>query len=1308
MSGLLDTFTSYVPTLTLRRLAANPAPITEPVSEEFSAAILLADIAGFTTLAEDASRGEGGLGSEDLSRVLNDYFSQLIAIITEHGGDVVKFAGDGLLAIWTPSPAKAAGNGENPLRAATLCAAQCALVAQKELHNYEISEEIHLAMRLGIGVGDAFSVHLGGVFGRWEFLIAGDSVVQVSRAEKRAQPGQAALSPEAWALVKEACEGAPLAEGGAQLIRVREPVAPQPLSLPALDPQAEFALRAYIPGAILARLMAGQGAPGGKGETRAERPDWLAELRRVTVLFINLPDLDYRLPVEEAQTIMRALQGALYHYEGSVNKLSVDEKGVTLIAGMGLPPLAHEDDAVRAIQVALDIRNRLQGLKVRSAIGIASGQVFCGSIGSEARREYTMIGDVVNLAARLMQSASATGDILVSAAAYQAAQARIAFEPLPPVMLKGKAQPINVYRPIGEKKVAIRPQSALVGRVAERDALAAGIQTLLRGETGSNVFIIEGEAGIGKSRLVEEVRRYADAMGVTTYTGSSDAVEKATLYRAWRPIFVQMLDINLFDDPEKLRRHIRLALGPRMILRLAPLLRDVLGVDFPDNETTAPMTSQARAEAIRTLLIQLLQASITRSPKVLILEDAHWMDSASWALALAVSQQVRPLMLVIASRPLTEPLPPEYTRLLQVGNLRHLKLGPLDVEDTLALVCQRLGVATLPEQVAVLIKEKAEGNPFFSEELAYALRDAGLIQVVEGECQVAANVEDLRTLQFPDTVQGVITSRIDRLSAPQQLTLKVASVIGRVFAYRTLRSIHPIEEDKPQLADYLRTLEKLDLTPLNTPEPELAYIFKHIITQEVAYNMMLHAQRRELHRAVAEWYERVRADDLSALQPVLAHHWSRAEAWPKAVEYSIAAGDGAVRLFAHLEARQHYALALECLTHLPLTDESRRQRVDTLTKLVSVTWVADDPERNQARLAEAEELLKELPGPDGRPGSDRLRLARVHYWLGRLHYLRNAPREAIGYYRQVIAVAKEFGDEELLAIPSSFIGQAMFVQGHAGKARPMLAQAIQPFEKSGNWAEWVRAVGFHGMSITALGQPQEGLAETLRGLTYSLEKNFPTGVALSRIYLAVNYMFANDLPHMLEEARACIAASEQSGDRLLAYLGYGFLGLAYCRLGDHQSAAAGMAQSMTTGKSLGGRLILADWFAAVEAEVALVGGQYEPAIALAEKVVAAAQAGGGIFAEGMAQRVWGRALAQLDPPQWDAAEAHLAAAVQAFETGELMLELARARVAWGQVCAGRGDPAAAREHLAKAAAQFETSGLKEEWERTQAVINELK
>jgi len=889
---LLETLTSYVPTLITRRLMADPTALTKPTSERFQAAVLFADISGFTALTERLAQ-RGPAGAEELTRLLNDYFGQLVDRIIEYGGDVVKFAGDALLALWLVDT-----DDEN-LADVTLRAAECALAVQALLINYQTPTGQALLLRIGLGAGELLALQLGGRRDRWEFLVAGQALEQVNLAEHHAQPGQVVLSQEAWALVAQKGQAERLQAGTVHLTAVDDPVIRTIPTLPVeVEAAQEAALRLYIPGAIRDRLTAGQSG-------------WLGELRPVTVLFVNLPDLTAKTPLAEAQTVIVSLQEIIYHYEGSINKLSVDDKGTSLIAALGLPPLAHEDDPARAVQVALAIHATLNELNFRCAIGVTTGRVFCGVVGSPKRREYTMIGDVVNLSARLMQAAlrSQEAFILCDEATYLAAQSQITFQTLTPIRVKGKANLIPIYRPLStlNSPLPYHAKSALVGRTAESELFAVRLQALLGG-TGS-LIIIEGEAGIGKSRLVEELSDQALAKGVTTLIGAADAIEKSTPYYAWRAVFKQLFD--LFSLPQEAwRTHIErvLTIIPNL-LPLAPLLGTVLALDWPDNELTSQMSGEGRANKTYDLLVGLLQQRASPGGLLLIIEDAHWLDSASWALLRLVQRDVQPLLLVMATRPIPEPVPPEYSKLLANGHL--LRLEALPTVDALTLVCQRLGVKALPEPVAELLRVKAEGHPFFSEELAYALRDANIIKIEGEQCHLAVDSNTLPLYKFPDSLQGVITSRIDRLTPQQQLTLKVASVIGRVFDVQLLREVHPIDNDKDQLDDYLYILARLDITPLDTPEPELAYIFKHIITQEVAYNLMAFAQRRKLHQAIAEWLEQTHAHNLQPYYPLLAHHWHKAKEGlhqtdpyliEKALTYLAKAGEQALDNAAYREA----------------------------------------------------------------------------------------------------------------------------------------------------------------------------------------------------------------------------------------------------------------------------------------------------------------------------------------------------------------------------------------------------------------------
>jgi class 3 adenylate cyclase/tetratricopeptide (TPR) repeat protein len=884
------TLSSYVAASAARRLVGRQEALREPVGEQLNAVVLFADISGFTALTERlAQTGPGGV--EELTELLNGCFGELVRLVADYGGDVVRFAGDALLALWP---------GEADLPAVTARAAHCGLAMQQVLHASEPAAGTRLSVRVGIGAGQVSAAHLGGVRSRWEFVVGGPAITQACGAEQLARPGDVVLSPEAFDPVRDLCAGERVAVGTGQAVALRatmvQPIAATapPTSGPVQE-VAEAALRGYVPGAILARLDAGQSA-------------WLSELRHISVLFLRLPDLDEitAATLWQANDLVRAVQETLYEYEGSVNKLGVDDKGATMVAAFGLPPVAHEDDPVRAVQAALGIQAQLVRRGVRYAIGLATGRVFCGSVGSDRRREYTMIGRVVNLAARLMQTAP--DDIVCDAATRQAAEAKLAFEALPPRRVRGVTEPIAVFRPGGHRRAraASRP---LVGRAHERGLLIERLEALGHGQGGT--ILLEGDAGIGKSRLVDDLVAQAGGQPVRTLVGTADAINSTTPYHAWRPVFESLFEIADVSEPEARRSCVLDRLGGRPDLeRLAPLLGDVLPLDLPADEIVGQLEGQVRGDNTRRLLLGILRAASEEQPLLIVVEDAHWCDSSSWALVWLVCQRIPSALLVLALRPLAEPIPAEYERLRQARGSQQLRLDPLPADDVAALVGQRLGVTSVPERVADLIGEHAGGNPFFSEELAYSLRDTGIITVTNGSCRIAPGA-DLQALSLPDTVQGVVLTRIDRLAPPQQLTLKVASVIGRSFAHRLLHDIHPITADRPSLPGQLDSLQRRSLVLLEAPDPQLAWMFKHMITRDVAYDLMVRAQRRTLHRAVAEWYERHHQAELPRFYPLLAYHWSRTDVAAKAVQFQGLAGERALASGAYREAVLFLAAALE-------------------------------------------------------------------------------------------------------------------------------------------------------------------------------------------------------------------------------------------------------------------------------------------------------------------------------------------------------------------------------------------------------------
>lgn len=901
MTEQIDILASYVPDIVVRRLLQDPTPIAKPQIDRFPAAVIFIDISGFTILTETLVKS-GPDGLETLTAILNAYFGQIVDLILKYGGDVLKFAGDALLAVWPVQEA------DQTLQNQTLQACQCALVIQEFSQSYTATSDVSLALRIGIGAGDVAIAHVGGVYKRWEHAITGAPLGQIRLTQSLAKPGQVILSPEVLPLVQYQCIGSTIDNRCWHLTALSKVDLPAKVSPTELPADLAAGLKAYIPGAILDRLEAGQ-------------REWLSEYRLLTLLFINLPDLNANTVLEQSQRIMQTLQSSLYRFEGSINKISVDDKGATLVAALGMPPFAHEDDADRGVRAALEMQTKLKGLGWRCSIGITTGNVFCGIVGSSRRREYTVIGDIVNLAARLMQSAQ--DNILCDPTTYTAARRRLAFTALPPLNLKGIKQPIVVYQPLGALKQQQHSTRTLVGCQRERQHLLELAQILQFDQQGGTA-ILEGEAGIGKSQVVLNFLEWCQTQDLPFVVGAGDAIEKFTPYFAWRPIFTQILQLEPLLNAADRRQCILDLLGTRDdLIALTPLLNFISGLDFPETPITQQMKGQVRADNTRNILLHLLQMGLAQESHIIILEDAHWLDSASWALTLAVHQQALPILCVIATRPLAEPWPEDYTQLLETEQTKYLRLRGLTRHETQQFVSQQLEVAHLPQPVSEFVYAKAEGHPLFSEELAYSLRDNGFIHIEQEQCQLTVPDQRLEGLDLPNTLQGLITSRIDRLLPPQQLMLKVASVIGRNFRGDLLEAIYPLAADKERLPEHLDSLQRLELIVLDTPSPNLGYLFRHIMTQEVAYHLLVFSQRRELHRAIATWYEQTYTDDLATVYTLLAYHWQQAEITEKATHYLEQAGEQALQGGAYQEAVAFFSQVLAL--HTPKAQVPRMQ-----------------------------------------------------------------------------------------------------------------------------------------------------------------------------------------------------------------------------------------------------------------------------------------------------------------------------------------------------------------------------------------------
>ena len=865
--ALSEAFAAFVPPLLIERIACDRPPFGQPFASEFEGAVLFTDITGFTGLTErlDAS---GPDGVERLSTHLNAYFSRLIRIVEEHGGTVAKFAGDALMAVW---PA-----GDGGVHDSARNAAHCAWEIVVALDGPGPEAGARLSVKASVGTGCVVHAILGGVGGRWVSMIGGGAVEDARAAMKQCGPGSVTLAAAAIECAGGAVQVEPLRDGFGRVLAVSANNARMPRDANAALPDDAWLL-AHIPTAVLDRIAAGHAG-------------WMAEFRRVSVLFVHVPDVELRTAanLDAVQCAVAAIQTEIARCGGAVDDTGEDHSGLVVLAAFGLPGGTHDDDATRAVRAALNI-----GASLRAAVGVGTGRIFCGAIGSRALRSYSMVGDAMNCGERLMRLA---GGVLCDEATRRAASRHLHFDFLRSEVLQGRQGAVAIHRP-SERRALPLSSAGMIGRDEERHLLRERIAGLAAGGRGGAV-IIEGEAGIGKSTLLAELRAAARAGGIPFFQGGADAIDAASTYHAWQPVFVEVLGITAEMDAAARAAALLGALTAEAESRLAPLLNPIFGTHLPENEITSEMAAQPRSEAVTRMLVHLLGRAAAAAPLVVAIEDCHWLDSASLALALALVRGVPRLLLALATRPPDADAPETWAALRAAAGGDHLLLGPLSADEVAVLAGRRLGAAQIDPALALLVAERGGGNPFFSGEICLALRDGGHLLIEGGRCRLAPAGADSGPLKLPDTVQGVVSARIDRLSARERLAMKVASVNGRIFSLRMLGAVHPVEGDRAHLQDCVRRLVALDFaTPLDGADGD-AFEFKHSIVQEVAYGQLIFSQRQELHRRLAEWMEREQSPDVA----LLARHWTEAAVPERAIHYLDRAGDEAIRRFANREA----------------------------------------------------------------------------------------------------------------------------------------------------------------------------------------------------------------------------------------------------------------------------------------------------------------------------------------------------------------------------------------------------------------------
>src|SRR5215212_6810836 len=774
------------------------------------------------------------------------------------------------------------------------------------------------------------------------------------------------------------------------------------------------------------------------------------ERKYVTVLFADVVDstgLGERLDPEQVAEIMNGafafFNASVKKYDGTVARLLGD----AILAFFGAP-IAHEDDAERAVRAGLDIQaaakeyaeavRRDYGVDFGVRVGINTGLAVLAAVGDEIRTEYTAMGDTTNVAARL-QSAAAPGTVLISADTYHLVKQLFEIRPRGGAMVKGKSAPIVTYEVLSPKAVPGKMRglegltSPLVGRSAEFELVNETLEEVREGR-GAFVAVI-GEAGLGKSRLLAEVGKSATSgEQVAWLEGRALSYEQAVTYFPWRQVVREAIGTQEGEAPEVVREKLhRDAICGAMPEGDPRYLEVVLSVESEaTKEAVAALEGDALVERITTAVRGYLRARANLMPTVIVLDDLHWADSASLELLLNVAELVesQPLLVICLLRPDKDAKSWSAMRRVrdELGtSYAEVVLEPLDDAHAQELLGNLLYIEDLPASVRNLILNKAEGNPFFVEEVIRTLIDS---EYIVQENNHWRTTREIVNVTIPDTLTGVLSARIDRLPENTKHVAQTAAVLGRIFGYRLLKTVCAAAPSPEQIEDvepHLGILTYEELVRERVHDPELEYIFKHALTQEAAYEALLIRRRKELHRRAGEVIEQLYPEQSSELSSVLAYHFRLGEEWQRAADYAMGAGAQAVKVYAMNEALEHYENAYRALQKV--TEASPEQICDAILGWAFPALKLKPYQEVVERLEEAEKIAREI--------ADESRLAWVLHWIGNAYISNGFPTRGMPALFESYQLAERLGDERLTLVASFWMTAAMIDRDPRGGLKQM-------------------------------------------------------------------------------------------------------------------------------------------------------------------------------------------------------------------------------------------------------------------------------
>jgi class 3 adenylate cyclase/tetratricopeptide (TPR) repeat protein len=1020
---------------------------------------------------------------------------------------------------------------------------------------------------------------------------------------------------------------------------------------------------------------------------RTARAALEGERKQVTVLFADLKsslELLVDRDPEEARAILdpvlEKMMEAVHHYEGTVNQVMGD--GIMALFGA---PLAHEDHAVRACYAALRMQEsvrayadevrRTHAAVVKIRVGLNSGTVVVRAIGNDLHMDYTAVGEATHLAARMEQLAD-PGSIVITPDTLALCEGYVAVKSLGPVPVRGLAHPVEIYEVVGTGPARTRLQAAArrgLTRFIGRDAELEQLRRLqeLAGAGRGQVAAIAGEAGVGKSRLIYEFTHSHRLEGWLVLESASVSYGKATSYLPVIDVLKGYFKIQPRDDLRQIREKVtgKLLTLDESLKPTLPALLALLEAPVDDAAWRALDPGERRRrtlDAVRQLLLREAQ----EQPLLLIFEDLHWIDGETQALldGLVESLESARMLLLVNHRT-------EY-RYAWGGKAyaTQMRLDALPAESTGELLEALLGNDPGLEPIKQLLVKR--GNPFFLEETVRTLVETKMLAGERGRYRLTQPVQ---ATQVPPTVQAMLAARIDRLSPEDKRLLQISSVVGKDVPFALLQAVADLpEDDLRQGLDRLQSAEFLYETRLF---PDHEYTFKHALTHEVAYASLLHERRRATHARIMEAVETLHAGRLIEHVERLGHHAVRGEAWEKALHYLRQAGVKALDRSAHREAVGCYEQALQALSHLPETRETREQAIDIRLALRSALLPSNDPGRILACLREAEALAVAL--------DDAGRLGKISGYLSVHFRNRGAYDECVAAAERARALGVSGGDTVLEALGNLFLGAAHWARGQYRRAIDCLAETAAALDGPRRYERFGQAIlpavqsrAFLAACHAELGGFAQGHAVGAEGLKIAEAVAHASSLMWADYGIGQVALRQGHMPRALARLEQAMGIGREGNLRLFVPRMAAALGEAYVLDGRAAEAVLLLARAVeqTTSPEMTGfqalcRLPLG--------EAHLMEGRLDEARDQAERALVLARAHGERGNEAYALKLFGDIHARRDAAGTDAEPWYRRALALATEL-EMRPLAAHCHLALGQLGQRAGRQPEAEQHLGTA------------------------